>query len=81
MSHLNGVLDLLLEVARDVVAVSNVPDPRQRHTGSKGLREARQPTQGKSLVFCVLVSLHLQGGVCSEMRDAFNDAMHKKMFA
>ncbi len=47
MSHLNGVLDLLLEVAGDVIAVSNVPDARQRHTGSEGLCEAGQPAQGR----------------------------------
>ncbi len=51
MSYLNGVLDLLLEVPWDVVAVSNVPDPRQRHTGSEGLCEAGQPAQGGSLFF------------------------------
>lgn len=55
MSHLNGVLDLLLEVTGDVVAVRNVPDARQRHTGSEGLCEAGQPTQGNPLLFFVSV--------------------------
>ena len=41
--HLNGMLDLLLEIPRDVVAVSNVPDAGKRHTSSKGLCEAGQP--------------------------------------
>lgn len=42
-TYLDGVLDLLLQVLGDVIAVSNVPDARQRNTGSEGLGEAWQP--------------------------------------
>ena len=36
---LDGVFDLLLHVLRDVVAVSDVADPRQRHRRSVLPRE------------------------------------------
>ena len=41
--YLNRVLELLLEVMGNVVAVGNVPDARQRHTGREGLCKAWQP--------------------------------------
>ncbi len=43
--YLDGVLDLLLEIPRDVIAVCNVSDARQRHTGCEGLCETGQPAQ------------------------------------
>ncbi len=66
--YLNGVLDLLLEVAGDVVAVSNVPDARQRHTGSEGLCEAGQPAQGTSLFFFLFVTCIGCLSVCNMYR-------------
>lgn len=42
--NLDGVLDLLLELVRDVVAVSDVANPRQRSGLHKLLCEGRQPT-------------------------------------
>ena len=48
-THLDGVLDLLLEVLGDVIAVSNVPDACQWHTGSESLREAWQPASQQSV--------------------------------
>lgn len=47
-THLEGVLDLLLQVLGDVIAVSNVPDARQWHAGSERLREAGQPAPAQS---------------------------------
>ena len=44
-SYLDGVLELLLEVMGDVIAVGNVPDARQRHTGCESLSKAWQPVQ------------------------------------
>ena len=41
--HLDGVLDLLLELVGDVVAVSNVPDARQWRAGCELRVERRQP--------------------------------------
>ena len=61
MSHLDGVLDFLLEVPGDVVAVSDVPDARQRHTGSEGLCEAGQPAQGRPLFFLLFACIYSAG--------------------
>ena len=75
MSHLDGVLDFLLEVPGDVVAVSDVPDARQRHTGSEGLCEAGQPAQGKSLfffVFVICIGAILYVGVHLKLCDVFH---------
>ena len=41
--YLNGVLELLLEVVRDVRAVRDVADARQRHGRRELRREAGQP--------------------------------------
>ena len=41
--HLDSMLQLLLEIVRDVIAVGNVPDARQRYTGHESFREAWEP--------------------------------------
>ena len=43
--YLDGVLELLLEVMWNVIAVCNVPDAGQRHAGCEGFCEAWQPAE------------------------------------
>lgn len=59
--YLNGVLDLLLEVMRNVVAVSNVTDAGQRHTGGESLCEAWQPAHAEVIQACALHLYNIYG--------------------
>lgn len=59
-TYLEGVLDLLLQVLGDVIAMSNVPDARQGHTGSKRLREAGQPASPQSALNSICQTVMVQ---------------------
>lgn len=52
--HLDGVLDLLLELVGDVITVCNVPDARQRRAGCELRVERRQPAVTVPCIICCI---------------------------